>query len=127
MKHNTVKVEGLISRKVIKYWLENFDRLTGGYKLLDHGRGTPINRDGISGNRLNSIMLEDAIKDLPPVLKVCMSYRWLEQLPLDETLSRTGIPRSTYYRRCDKAIDFIYYHVNGLAANYKDLAETILK
>jgi hypothetical protein len=70
-------------------------------------------------------MLEAAIKDMPPVLYICLKYRWVDQLPLGKTLERTGIPKSTYYRRCDKAIEFIYYHVNGIAAGMKDLLDRI--
>jgi hypothetical protein len=70
-------------------------------------------------------MLEAAIKDMPPVLYICLKYHWVDQLPLGKTLERTGIPKSTYYRRCDKDIEFIYYHVNGIAAGMKDLLDRI--
>ena len=111
-KPQGVKVEGLISKRVIKLWLE---------------AGASIETwDKVTNGTVNTIMLKAAIADLPPVLKVCLQYRWVDQLPRKEILARTGIPKTTYYRRCDKAVEFIYYHVNGMAAGLKDLLDKIL-
>lgn len=122
-----IRVEGLISKKVIKSWLENLESLYRGDKPLDAvvTNSGPKSMDGVSGSMLNRLMLESALKDMPPVLYICLKYRWIDQLPIVEALERTGIPKSTYYRRCDKAVDFIYYHVNGVAAGVKDLIDTI--
>lgn len=122
-----VKIEGLISKKAVRRWLDDYESIISesiGADAIPGNSGSKP-RDGISNNKINKIMLEAAIKDLPPVLKVCLEYRWIEQLRLGETLKRTGIAKSTYYRRCDKAVEFIYYHVNGKADNIKDLLEKI--
>lgn len=111
-KAQGVRIEGLVSKRVIKLWLEagasmeTWDRITNG--------------------TIDTIMLSSAIKDLPPVLKVCLQFRWIDQLPLKETLERTGIPKTTYYRRCDKAVEFLYYHINDMAAGLKDLLDKVL-
>jgi DNA-directed RNA polymerase specialized sigma24 family protein len=122
-----VRIEGLVSKKVIRAWLDDWDSLQGDgppkYQACFNSGSKPY--DGVSNKQLNKIMLEAALNDLPPVLYVCAKYRWVEQLPLSETLERTGIAKSTYYRRCDKAVEFIYYHVNGIAAGIKDLLEKI--
>jgi len=122
-----VRIEGLVSKKVVLGWLENYDSLVSGDRPFD---AMPSNSgakvfDGVSGGQMNKIMLEAAIRDLPPVLHVCLVYRWVERRPLWEALRRTGIPKSTYYRRCAKAVEFIYYHVNGIAAGIKDLLTQI--
>lgn len=123
-----VRIEGLISRKVIRCWLDNWESLQAGDSPPDAitGNSGPKARDGITGNMINRIMLEAAIADLPPVLKVCLEYRWIQQLPREAIYARTGIPKTTYYRRCNKAVDFIYYHVNGIAAGMKDLVDKIV-
>lgn len=127
-KPQGVRIEGLISKRVIKLWLDEWDSLEAGDILptaFPSNTG-PKARDGITNKTINKIMLEAAVKDLPPVLKVCLQFRWIDQLPLKETLERTGIPKTTYYRRCDKAVEFLYYHVNGMAAGMKDLLDKIL-
>lgn len=122
-----VRIEGLISKKAVRRWLENYESLISEDRPPDFIPGNSSGKpgDGISNAKLNKIMLEAAIRDLPPVLKVCLEYRWVLQLPLGDTLRKTGLPKSTYYRRCDKAVDFIYYHVNGKAAGIKDLLQKI--
>ena len=122
-----VRVEGLISKKVIKSWLEQWEYLEAGDKPLDAVvmNSGPKNRDGVSSSQINRIMLEAAIADMPPVLYLCLKYRWIDQVPIVKIVEATGIPKSTYYRRCDKAVEFIYYHVNGMAAGVKDLIDRI--
>lgn len=123
----SIRIEGLISKKVVKGWLEDWESLQSGSPPVD---GMPKDssgkaEDGVSNSQINRIMMDAAVRDLPPVLYVCLKYRWIDELPLGETLKRTGIPKSTYYRRCDKAVDFIYYHVNGEAAGIKALLEKL--
>lgn len=124
-----VRIDGLISRKVIIGWLENWESLQAGDSPPDaiSGNSGPKSRDGVAGNTINRIMIEAAIADLPPVLKVCVEYRWIEQIPRKHIYARTGIPKTTYYRRCAKAVDFIYHHVNGGAAGMKALVDAILQ
>jgi fimbrial chaperone protein len=122
-----VRIEGLISRKVVKYWLENYQSMAANDSPIDalpHNSGRK-SYDGFNDTKLNLIMLDAAIRDLPPVLSVCCKYRWIVQLPLKDTLKITGLSKSTYYRRCDKSVDFIYYHVNGSAAGINDLIMAI--
>ena len=122
-----VRIKGLISTKVITSWLEEWDSLVAGDRPLDAmpANGGPKQMDGVSNGMINKIMLDAAIKALPPVLYICLMYRWVDQVPLPKVLLTTGIAKSTYYRRCDKAVEFIYYHVNGMAAGIKDLLDKI--
>jgi hypothetical protein len=127
-----VKIEGLVSRKVIKLWLENYESLVVRDRPFD---ALPANSsykspDGVSNGVINKIMLEAAVKALPGKLFLCVYYRWIMRQPLNTTLRLLGdikpLPKTTYYRRCDKAVDFIYYHINGMAAQLKDLVDRIL-
>lgn len=124
-----IRIEGLVSKNVIKSWLEEWDSMQAGSRPMDAipTSSGPKTQDGVSNSRINIIMLDAAIKDLPPVLYVCLMYRWVDQVPLNKVLEKTGIAKSTYYRRCEKAIDYIYYHVNGMAAGIKDLIDAINK
>lgn len=111
-KTQGIKIDGLISKLVIRIWLEEGADL-----------GT---WDKINNGTIDRIMLETAIAELPPVLKICYEYRWLKRVKPQEVVDRTGIPVATYYRRCNKAVDFIYYHINGQAAGLKDLIDKIV-
>lgn len=110
-KAQGVKIDGMVSKVVIRIWLE---------EGADIGSWNRINNGTV-----DKIMLEAAIKELPPVLKLCFDYRWIKRWKPTAVENRTGLPKSTYYRRCNRAIDFIYYHVNGEAAGLKDLLEAI--
>jgi hypothetical protein len=122
-----VRIQGLISTKVITSWLEEWDSLVAGDRPLDAipTSSGPKTMDGVSNGTINKMMLNAAIEDLPPVLYVCVMYRWVDQWKLADVLDHTGIAKSTYYRRCDKAVEFIYYHINGMAAGVKDLLDKI--
>jgi fimbrial chaperone protein len=127
-KPQGVRIAGLISKACIRRWLENYESVIAQDRPADAipTNSGPKSYDGVSNTAINRIMLEAAIRDLPPVLKVCLELRWITQLKLTETLRKTGIPKTTYYRRCNKAVDFIYYHVNGMAAQLKDLVDSII-
>jgi len=122
-----VRIQGLISTKVITSWLEEWDSLVAGDRPLDAipASSGPKQMDGISNGMINKMMLDAAVRALPPVLYACVMYRWVDQVPLCKVLEQTGIAKSTYYRRCDKAVEFIYYHINGMAAGIKDLLDKI--
>lgn len=129
-----VRLEGLISKKVVRRWLEHYESLVTGDRPLDYiGTNSGAKSyDGITNSQLNKVMLEAAFKDMPIGLWLCTKYRWVDRKPLGETLARLktwGVcaSKSSYYRRCDLAITYIYYHVNGRAANIKDLLDKLEK
>lgn len=119
----------LISKKVIKYWLDNYTSIIANDRPVD---AIPSNSgkksyDGISWKQIDRIMLQDAIEKLPRLLKKCVYARWVDPQPLGETLRNLNLTKDVYYKRCSWAIDGIYYHVNGEFANIQDLYNKIRK
>jgi hypothetical protein len=126
-----MKVEGVVGRKVIRLWLENYQALTSGDRIPEAvvfcSRKSD---DGIGGAFLNRVMLQKALEDMDqkaPRLYACCKARWIEPRGLGETLRGLVISKSSYYRACDNAVDYIFYQVNGKAANLLDLIKAIQK
>jgi DNA-directed RNA polymerase specialized sigma24 family protein len=121
------RVEGYISKKVIKRWLEEYDYLAAGDRPPDAPptNSGPKAYDGVSAGKLNKIMLDQAIDRLPPLMKACIRARYIYKLPLKATLRALGIGPKIYYNRCDLAIRHIYYQLNGRTANIMDLLKEI--
>lgn len=124
-----VRIEGIISRRVIRAWLDNYQALEAQDVEID---AIPTNAgaksyDGVSGKQLNFIMLQAAILDLPQEIRRCVIARWIELHGLGETLRQLGLTKDVYYKRCDQAINLIYYALNGLAVNYAKLVAEIKK
>lgn len=124
-----VKVVGIKTRKVIRLWLNNYQALVSKDVVLTD---TPINTgpkayDGVSNRYLNFLMLEAAIAELPPAIRACVVARWVERKKLGEILRTLEISKSTYYDRCDKGVDIIYFLVNGKVAGYLALVSKLAK
>lgn len=82
--------------------------------------------DGMTGGKINKIMLDDAIGKLPRDLRRVVFFRWTgPKVKLRKALGILGYGKSEYYRRCDIAVDNIYRRVNGLALNYSELYDSI--
>jgi DNA-directed RNA polymerase specialized sigma24 family protein len=124
-----IKIEGFISKKTIKRWLEDYEYLTAGDRPPDAPptNGGPKPDDGITNGQLNKLMLDQAINDLPPLMKACVKSRYVYKLRLGKTLKVLGISGGVYYERCRMAIDHIYAQLNGEKANYKALFDKIIK
>jgi hypothetical protein len=126
-----MKLEGVVSRKVIRLWLENYQALTSGDRIPEAVVFCSRKADdGIGGTFLNRVMLEKAIGQLEraaPKVYACCKARWIEPQGLGETLRALVLSKSAYYRACDRSVDFIYYQVNGKAANLLDLIKAIQK
>lgn len=116
-----------MTRRAVQSWLEHYEALQAGDRPMDYvpGNSGPRTRDGVSGGRVNRIMLDDALKKLPPLLLACVTYRWLRPIRRKEALERLGVSKDVYYRRCNWAIDYLYAEVNGLAVNRQALLEAI--
>jgi len=115
---------------VVKSWLENYHAVIYGGRFED--RLVPCNRsakpyDGIGNGRLNKIMLQAAIKELPPILKRVLLAKWIKFIPLNQTLKILGLTKDQYYRRCDWVIDYIYLCVNNDDAGKSKLLRKIGK
>lgn len=126
-----MKVEGLVTRKNIKRWLEQYNELKAGGRVeyeVSSGGGGPKNKDGVSGSQINMMMLDDAIAALRvdhEVLYNCIyfkfihCYRWKQVQPL------VNMARSTYYKYVDAGVDYLYYKINGETASMLSLLEAI--
>lgn len=110
-----MKVDGYISKAVIKRWLENYDSLMKGDVMQDlpAGNSGPKTYDGISGGRLNKIMLQQAIKQLSPLRRSCIEAKYVEQLPKHVILRALEISEGVYKDRVKRGIDDIYHYLNG--------------
>ena len=115
-------------KKAIREWLENWESVKVGDRLPD---ALPSNSgakafDGMTGGKINKIMLDEAIGKLPRDLRRVIFFRWTgPKVKLRKALAILGYGKSEYYRRCDLAIDGIYRRINGLALNYSELYDSI--
>jgi DNA-directed RNA polymerase specialized sigma subunit len=123
-----VKIEGYISKKAIRRWLENYESLAAGDRPPEavSTNSGPKAYDGISNAQLNKMMLDQAIENLPDLMKACIKARYIYKLPRKRTLQLLGISDAVYYNRCKLAIDHIYLELNGDLAGIKRLLEKIL-
>jgi DNA-directed RNA polymerase specialized sigma subunit len=113
-----LRIEGYVSKKNIRRLLDNYQALEKGDQLPSDA---PVNAgqkayDGVSGGRLNKIMLDDAIAQLSPFMATIVKCRWTRQLQRRDTLKMLGISAGVYYQRCNLAVEQIYVEVNGKAA-----------
>jgi len=115
-----MKIEGYISKKNIRRMLNNYQAMAKGDYSFDEDwmpkNSGPKSIDGVTGNRLNKIMLDQAIEHLEPDLKACTLARWVYRIPIKDILANRGISKDQYYFLCDIAVDKIYYRINGEAA-----------
>lgn len=99
----------------MKAWLENYHATITGDKPRNQLPGSSGQKpyDGVYAWQLNKIMLQAAIKELPPILKRVLIAKWIKQAPLNETLRALGLSKDQYYTRCGWVIDYIYLCVNN--------------
>lgn len=123
------QVEGYISHKNVRRLLDQYDLLvTGRVMALDSsGHGGPREYDGISGGRMNKIMLDQAISKLTPFMQLIVKCRWTKRIPLQKALQGLGISKDVYYKRCDEAVEQIYFYINGKSAGLLALSSILLK
>lgn len=123
-----LKIDGYVSKKNIRRWLENYESLAAGDCPPDaiptHSAAKAL--DGWTGGKINKIMLDQAIDKIPDRLtKACVYARWIYRLPLGETLRKLGLTKDAYFKRCDTALDFVCNYVNGGIVGYMRLSEII--
>lgn len=109
--------EGLIGRRAIRRWLENWDHLARREPIDDQVSSNSGCRpaDGVTNGMLTKIMLEMAYDQLPADLKRVAYYRWIAKgnYTLPQVLQRLNMTKDQYYYRCDRVVDSVYYFVNG--------------
>lgn len=122
-----MRVEGYISKKTIRSWLENYDSLQAKDRPVDAPvvSSGPKPADGVTASQLNKVMLDQAIASLPILTKACCKARWVNRLPVRRTVEILDISKSIYYERCEMAVDLIYRQLNGEKASYMALLRKI--
>jgi fimbrial chaperone protein len=125
------KVEGFVSKKNVKRWLDHYQAIHTGDRIDD---GRPVNSgprplDGVSGGRLNKIMLDNALADLKrdkPFIWRCVQCRWVKRVTRLEALQLLEVSSSEYAEGCREGLDYIFNHVNGGTTGYSKLLAAIL-
>ncbi|MEN2464923.1 hypothetical protein [Ornithinibacillus sp. JPR2-1] len=122
-----MRLEGYVSKKAIRYWLENYESLAAGDKPIDAipGNSGPKEYDGIRMSQLNKVMLDKAIEDLPDEIKACCKARWIYRVPRNKTLKIIGITRNQYDYNCRQAVDLIHDELNGSMIGVRKLLDKI--
>lgn len=122
-----VKIEGYVSKKVVKDWLENYASMHAKDRPVDAMpmSSGPKPSDGVTATQLNKVMLDQAIEALPILTKACCKARWVYGFPVDSTVNTLDISREIYYSRCDEAVELIYRALNGEKAAYIGLLRKI--
>jgi fimbrial chaperone protein len=125
----SILIKGTITRKLVRVWLDNYAGLDQEDVRLDLVKtsGGLRGTDGVSGRALTKIMVDEAIAALPQELTAVVRLRWLQPVGLGAALRASGLSKTEYYRRCDKALDQVYRSINGVRVNYEELANAILK
>lgn len=123
------EIQGFVSRKTIREWLDNYQALAAQDVMPDAipGNTGPKAYDGVSGAQMNKVMLDEAIQGLPPRIRACAVARWVKRWEIRCILVKLKISRDVYYIRCNQAVDLIFIQLNGTAINYKNLVNEIKK
>ncbi|KQX69300.1 hypothetical protein [Paenibacillus sp. Root444D2] len=123
-----LRVEGYISKKNIKRWLENYEALAAGDRPYDAipGSSGPKAYDGVSGGRVNKIMLDKALVQLHqdmPFSWNCIMFAYIRPILQKEALRLLRVSRSVFIRGLGEGVEFIYREINGGAAEEKESLE----
>jgi fimbrial chaperone protein len=125
-------IEGYVSKKNVLRWLANYESLVAGdrpYDALPSNSG-PKNVDGVSGGRVNKIMLDQALDKLRqemPFSWNCLLVTYIRPILQKEALRILRVRRSVYIRGLGEGVEFIYREINGGAAEEKDMLEGMLE
>ena len=122
------RIEGYISKKAITHWLENYNSLAAGDRPIEESIGSgggPKSPDGITNSKLNQIMLDKAIENLPKLTRAVCKARWVYQFPRRKTMKTLMISESVYNQHRRTAVNLIYRELNGEMVNYSELLDKI--
>ncbi|MEH7457735.1 hypothetical protein V7183_10985 [Bacillus sp. JJ1127] len=121
------RIESYVSKKTIKLWLENYEALAVGDRFPDTPPSFtgPITLDGKSDGRLNKIVLDQAIKQLPSKMRYIVVARYIAKIPRRNTLRTMNITEHVYYTRCRQALDLLHMSINGDMVGMKKLIKKL--
>ncbi|PFV44144.1 hypothetical protein [Bacillus thuringiensis] len=121
------RIDGYVSKKTIRLWLENYESLAVGDRFLDAPPSFtgPGAQDGKSDGRLNKIVLDQAIKQLPKNMRYIVLARYVVKIPRKNTLRTMNITETVYYTRCKQAVDILHMTINGDMVGMKKLIKKL--
>ncbi|CAM4313054.1 hypothetical protein [Bacillus wiedmannii] len=121
------RIDGYVSKKTIRLWLENYESLAVGDRFPDAPPSFtgPATQDGKSDGRLNKIVLDQAIKQLPKNMRYIVLARYVVKIPRKNTLRTMNITETVYYTRCKQAIDMMHMNINGDMVGMKKLIKKL--
>jgi fimbrial chaperone protein len=121
------RIDGYVSKKTIRLWLENYESLAVGDRFPDAPPSFtgPSAQDGKSDGRLNKIVLDQAIKQLPKNIKYIVLARYVYKIPRKNTLRIMNITAKLYYSRCRQAVDLLHMSINGDMAGMRRLIKNL--
>lgn len=121
------RIDGYVSKKTIRLWLENYESLAVGDRFPDAPPSFtgPATQDGKSDGRLNKIVLDQAIKQLPKNMRYIVLARYVVKIPRKNTLRTMNITETVYYTRCKQAIDMMHMTINGDMVGMKKLIKKL--
>jgi fimbrial chaperone protein len=119
-------IEGYVSKKNVIRWLENYGSLEAGDQI-DDGQVKIVNSgpkqtDGVSGGRLNKIMLDQALGQLRKELSFsfyCVRFHYIRPILQKEALRILNVRRPVFIRGLEQGQEFLYREINGKAAEEK--------
>ncbi|MBS9803138.1 hypothetical protein J4052_09195 [Bacillus toyonensis] len=121
------RIDGYVSKKTIRLWLENYESLAVGDRFPDAPPSFtgPGALDGKGDGRLNKIVLDQAIKQLPKNMRYIVLARYVVKIPRRDTLRTMNITETVYYTRCKQAVDMIHMNINGDMVGMKKLIKKL--
>lgn len=121
------RIDGYVSKKTIRLWLENYESLAVGDRFPDAPPSFtgPGALDGKSDGRLNKIVLDQAIKQLPKNMRYIVLARYVVKIPRKNTLHTMNITETVYYTRCKQAVDILHMTINGDMVGMKKLIKKL--
>ncbi|PHA22050.1 hypothetical protein COE59_24445 [Bacillus wiedmannii] len=121
------RIDGYVSKKTIRLWLENYESLAVGDRFPDTQPSFtgPSAQDGKGDGRLNKIVLDQAIKQLPKNMRYIVLARYVVKIPRKNTLRTMNITETVYYTRCKQAVDILHMTINGDMVGMKKLIKKL--
>ncbi|MED2754002.1 hypothetical protein P4278_28710 [Bacillus thuringiensis] len=121
------RIDGYVSKKTIRLWLENYESLAVGDRFPDAPPSFtgPGAQDGKNDGRLNKIVLDQAIKQLPKNMQYIVLARYVMKIPRKNTLRTMNITETVYYTRCKQAVDILHMTINGDMVGMKKLIKKL--
>lgn len=123
------RIDGYVSKKTIRLWLENYESLAVGDRFPDAPPSFtgPSAQDGKGDGRLNKIVLDQAIKQLPKNMRYIVLARYVVKIPRKNTLRTMNITETVYYTRCKQAVDILHMTINGDMVGMKKLIKKLYR